>query len=271
MKPLITGLEIDSTTDSVNNNRSHLKIELNNVINIDMRKNRLLKLERLKLPMVIYNITSVKGNHTIRYSVNSGVLYKIIEFEDGIYTATDINSRIRAELVSNDDIEVDAETQRNIYPFAMGYNSSSSKGYLMINTLFSTYTNVRVDISNDSTSTMYLLFGFTIAQVNLDGSASQQTISINHMNIYDSQFYIWCNIVSSYKSGIKTGQSLYLGSLNGTFNGYLFLKPEDQIYALIGTNEISNIEIKFMDRNNDLLVFSDNSLDSNITMSLSIY
>lgn len=278
MLPIVPNINFDSDINSIDSNRAHMTKIFQSPIMIEKSREgkRLLKLTYAKIPMTVYNISSALGNNKIRYSMNGGSSYTIITFQDGIYTLFTIDSTIKSELYKNTHTEIHATTGSIIYPFILQGNQAISKGYLIIDTNFSTYTNVIVDIKNNSLSTFYLLYGFTIAQTVLDGSSSTEIISTNNINIYDSQFRIECNIIKSYtnianKDSYKQSKIMYIGNLDSQPNLYKFLISTDDIFAELSIFDIYEISIRFTDRYGNLLNFSDDSVDSNILLSLSIY
>jgi len=281
MFPLYTNINFDSNDDISGDNQSKMVKKFSSPLTIpNDGKNHFIKIMNGKIPMTVHNITDDINNHlnkinnTIRYSVNAGGDYKVLTFLNGIYGPYGIDSDIKALLYSNGDYITDSNTGEIIYPFILSASESSSFGYLTIDKRFTGYTNVIVDLSNNTTSYFYLLYGFGISQVVLDGSATTQVVSSGLLDIYDSQFSINCDKVISYVKGFSTGNVLYYGNLNGKANGYKFIKANEDIIGFIqpGTKVINTIEIRFVDRSDDLLIFGDtSSIDSNITLSLSIY
>ena len=64
---------------------------------------------------------------------------------------------------------------------------------------------------------------------------------------------------------------MYIGNLDSQPNLYKFLISTDDIFAELSIFDIYEISIRFTDRYGNLLNFSDDSVDSNILLSLSIY
>lgn len=273
MKVFESNIVLDSNYHKVGNNRSHLLFKLQDPLQIPIDGQFFLKIVSGKIPMTVYNITSSLGNNKIHYSVDDNKTEKEIVFPNGIYSMTSIHQYIKYALVKNGDYQLDPITGEIIYPFSLTPDIAQSKSYLIINTNFTGYADVIISLSSiDETGLFYLLCGYTLASHSLDGDVSQELISTNNINIYDSQYIMECNQVLSYSSsGRKDARILYFGNFKGDLNAYEFLEEEDDIIAKLPNGiVIDNLEIKFLDRNGNLINFSDNSTDSNITLNCMI-
>ena len=281
--PLLPGIIIDSDY-----NQTETKSKADLVLDLQQNAFKLpketgphfIKLMNAKLTNTKYNISAALGNNGIRYTLDNTagpVAWKYITFPDGIYTTSSIFSTINSALINNSDTETDVNGQ-TIYPFSITPNTATSKGYVIINTNFSGFATFEVSLAyragpEDSVlaSTFYLLYGYTAAEKETKLAASPN-ISTNNINIYDSQFYITCNLIQSYTAaGQKSGKILYAGNFQGVANSYYFLTSQEDIIGYIKQDYVDRIEIKIVDRNGDLINFGDNSTDSNITFSFNIY
>jgi hypothetical protein len=274
MYPISGTIKFDSNSNAISNNISNLSMRFTTPIKIPQDKKSYLKIKHCKIPMIKYNISSSLSNNTIRYSVDSGSNYTEIDFGSGIFEVGDIYSYIRQELFNNEDYETN-DNGENIVPFSVQGNSSTSKGFILINPNWSDVTQIIVDLSNNTTSLFYELLGFTSILCTLDGSSKIIQESTNNIDIYDSQFYILITngIIESYTQGYLENTILYMGNLDGPKNGIKNIQSSDEIIQPIldGIENIARIDIQFVDRNNSLIVFGpDTSTDSNLTIELEL-
>lgn len=274
MFPIATGLNFDSNINTYGNSIARQRIILRNHIKIPKHDGvkHFIKLIRAKIPNTANNFTSELKNNTIRYSVNDGVAYKVITLPNGIYNFYDVDSYIKHIIELNGDVEIDPVTSLKIYPFVIQISTSSRKGYLLLDSTHSKDPDIIVDLTNNGTSEFYLRYGFLLAEAILDADVAHQQISTNDVDIYDSQIKIRCNIVKSYLSGDDIDDVLFLGNVSGSSGGIFELSSHDDIIGILRESEqISNIVITLVDRNDQLILFDDNSTDSNITLSFNIY
>jgi hypothetical protein len=272
MYPITGSIMFDSNSDVVASNIADLSMKFPSPLKLPQDTKTYLKIVNCKIPLIVYNLSPSLSNNKIRYSINAGGAYTEIDFGSGIFEITDIFSYVQQELFNNSHYET-LDSGQQIVPFSIQANTSTSKGAILINTNWSDTTQIIVDLTNNSTSTFYLLYGFLVGESILDGSVKTIQISTNNVNIYDSQFAIKCDIIESYKGGFQDDEILYFGNLTGAKNGIMRIKSSDLIIQPIrpGITYINKINIQFVDRNDTLLVFGpDTSVDSNITMELQI-
>lgn len=143
-------VHIGSRYSSVNTNRAHLKYIFNPTIKLKPTAIHRLRLTNSKIPMTVRNLSLALGNHIMRYSVDSGVTYKVVTLDDGIYEVSNIDESIKFYVNQNADVEVDPITGANIYPFTIGSNASTSRAWITIDQNHSKARTTIVDLTNNS-------------------------------------------------------------------------------------------------------------------------
>ena len=284
--PSCPPINISSTLHAVNSNRAELKCRFGPNIRLDPNRRHYLKLVYGKIPLTKYNISAALGNNKIRYTLDNTavpIVWHEVTFYDGIYTDIDstkasVNTALEGLLTRlglNTGYTVDALTGAYVFPFSLAADSSASKGIIAINPSFANNTKITVDLSNNGTSNLYLLMGFTALEAVLDGSVSLLQSSTNNLDVYDGAFAIQCDIVTSYVAGAGFRDQLMAGTFTGTANGYFFMPNEVRRDIIVpirqGLVEIDEINMRIVDRNGRLIVFGDNSTDSDVSFELYLY
>ena len=149
-----------------------------------------LSLVHASVPYSCYNISSV--NNTLRYSIDNGSNWNVITIAQGNYSFTNVSVSILSTLEANTHYTTIDGVK--LYPFRLYANAATGKSFTNLDT-----TNwsggVLVDYSNNNTSTLYLTLGYTLAQMNIDTTA---TISTNMVDIFPhDSFQIHCNQITN--------------------------------------------------------------------------
>lgn len=279
MRCVVPGIYLDSNYHAVEGNRARLRVSFPKPIRLAPEKRYYMRILRGSIPMTV-NPNISANNNTIRYSVNGGGAWKTITFDTGVWDFQGLNDKIYATLVSNGDYTV---VSGNIeVAFALSVEKYTSFSYNNINPNYANKLLTIVDLTNNSTSLFYQLYGFTVGEAILDGSVKLEQKSSGYADIYDSQFVIGVDVCRSMTitstgdaigQAVDSGDIIYLGYLNGVLGGKKFIDAIEDIYAIIRDMTVINeITVELRNRDNKtLLSFFETSTDSNVSFTLAIY
>ena len=183
---------------------------------------------KIDVPYCCFNISNALGNTTMRYSINDGVDYSTITLAEGAYTLVNITESIKSHLTANGhSTPLDGITY---YPFALYGNYALAKFFVVLNSV--QYSDVKVDFSNNGSSLLYKVLGFTPDVISVTN-----TLGINRVQISPyGFFYITCDIADplntpSYKIDMK--KSVYVGNFSGKLNGSILDSPTNPDYIKV--------------------------------------
>ncbi len=269
-KPIYAGIVLNSDYHKVNNNIAELELDFKQPLEIS-KKGHYIKLMLAKIPLTFENIKASLTNTTLRYSINDGVGYSVITIPAGLYEFSQIWEEIAYQIQKNGHLEYDS-FNNPIYPFRIGVNEATGKGQVVIDNTHSTYPNIIVDLSNNTTSLFYLLYGFTSGTVICDADVSDDFFSTNNADLYDSFFKIKMNHIESFTdAGFEKGNTLHQDFFTGVANDYMTISSREDICCKIDEGLIQNFKLSIVDRNDNHIVFNDTSVNSNTFFRFNIY
>lgn len=274
--------------------KSHIYVDLSNApLKLSKGKQHWLSIESLAIPLTNYNITAALGNNTFRYCTDqtdekTGT-WKVCTLSDGVYSSLSvINTAMQYCALQNGDylvpdVSVNPLANGQIqYPFAIWADPAASKGVLGINTVYwetvgtEEYKSVSVDLTNNGTSSLYLLGGFTVAEALLQGYLGTYVhTSTSNIALGNDGFYLSSNLCMTNLGSGKTN-IFFSDTFYGTANT-LFLLPNDHRQKVISpimpdVYEINKFELKILGPDaSNLILLSDNSAASTVRGQVNFY
>ncbi len=275
--------EINSDQNSIDSNIADLKVNFEPELVLSDKKHY-IRLIDSQIPITIDNISDSflygkNANNTLRYSLDNGSSWDTITIPNGRYDGIEnIDNAIREGLIDNGDTVEDPITEEYTFPFGLTANVSSSKSVIYINddtSLYPNYAQVIIELDNDGKSELYEVLGFDDTQLELKGSVATKFTSNDNIDIVDSYFKIYMDCVMSNIAG-ENEHILITGALTGPANTYYFLPNRDikDVMAFIAPSHerrIQEVRLRLLDRNDNLLQFSDTSIDNFTRFKFYIY
>lgn len=269
---------VTSDSSGIGGNPADLIARYTPPLKLSEGKIHVIELISCKIPLTVYNITPTIANNTFRYSTDSASTWETVTIGGtggGVFSLDTIYNEIKAALITNGDYQVSAGGAIE-YPFTIGGNSARSKGFVQFLSTYTTtaYTDLQVDLTNNGSSTFYSLYGFVATNALFSATSATEFLSDKNVDIMDGEYRIRLPGFIHGALDSRFDDILLVDTLQGDANGYYFpTLNHDKICGIIrdGIINIYEFKIRLEDRNGNLLVFSDDSIEKNTYFQFVIY
>ena len=181
-----------------------------------------------------YNVSAAYGTNIIRYSKNAGSTWETnITIPDGIYSVTDINNVIQAELKLRGD-----------------WNSIDETHYITIKPNFNTL-RVEVELSNNyqvdfTAGSIRTLLGFD----SIIATVSQSATNLADITRGVNSLVINCSLTDAGYQNQFSGNGLYSFLPDSPPGSNIQIIPSEPIYLPVNTQMITRIRVWITDQQN---------------------
>lgn len=257
---------LTSNENSVNGKKAHLQAKFNPSLKLDIHRKHFIQLMFLRVPMTVPNIKAEFKNNTFYYrkvQKSDPEIYTehYLVMPDGVYTVELINAFIISQMTQIGDATPDSDPP--YLPLELYANQATGRA-VMIMTEELDYT-YEFDFGHDG-SLLYQTLGFQ------SGLLTETTAGITDVDIYgnNSTFFVRCNLVSNLRGG-EEDTILFTSDWTGEPWGSQshidqFIHPINDMYY----KEISEINVRITNINNELMDFTGTAKDSNVICNLLI-
>lgn len=263
---VIATITLDSNEHRYNNNHAHLRISLNPPINLSNSTKNFIRLNYLRIPNTVYNISEeLKNNTYTMFVTKDSIQYThSLVIPDGIYDNELMSGLFRSHLIETKYDEYGGLVPTFVYDTA----PVNAKSRFILTTAETLIEEIKFDF-NPNLQTFLGLEGETV----IITPESPVYIGNGQVNYYPlgSDIFIRSNLIDNYFGsklsdilGIDTWKSNgWTSQTYDVVNVYHPLKSEFN-------NQVRVIEILFCDSTFNLLKFQGTTLDSNVVCQISI-
>jgi len=235
----------------------------------------------IKYPNTYFNVTSVKANNSLRYSLDNGANWFTIILDDATYEQSTIINAILAGLINNGhfyDGTGSGDPNLYTYPFKLDFNNATGRAFFIVADQALAvppfdHTLTIIDLTNNDTSTLYEFLGWTYANAVLNSASTfYQSDSDPDFYGFSSEGFWTITGLPIIDNSDSPFQNTFFISSWGTPWSPEYVDPATLrgFEADILSRSCDFVEIRIVNSQGELLQFNGTSKESNILIRLLI-
>ena len=201
-----------------------------------------------------FNISQANNNNNLRwgYSTNGGTSFTNVDitFEDGIYSISQINTKLQQSLQANNFFTTTDGVKS--YPIVISPNFSTLKVQLVFSQSMIAGTTFRVDFT--TANSLKSLLGFTSVVAN----TSQSSANVADITAGVINLTIHCSIISGSYSNESSGDVIFSAQPNAGAGSLIEFQPSERVYLPLNVkNNIQRIRMRLTDQLDRPVILND--------------